>query len=540
MTLKGQIKKTIEILSGNKCEVYAKWEHENYLADGEIVSNFWDLVERAISITIIGDYDVDGICASYIMASSVKNVFPDKKIRIRIPKRFSEGYGIKDSIIDEIREKDHKGTLIITVDNGIAAGEKLEILEKEGYTVAITDHHMLANKRIPKVSFVLNPTVEDGASLCSGDYWCGAGVALKLTEQYVDEQTKANSEVFAGIATIADCVPLKEGNWALVRKAIKSIRKGKAPSQIITLLTALNQDPAFCNEDTIGYYLAPAMNAPGRLYDNGGAMVVKYLISPDLEKALALAQINDERKKLRDEQYKQILEIIKANGIESNCPIWVEADNLHEGIIGILAGKVSEDFGVPSIVLTELNNGLLKGSARTAGDIHILNYLLNCGANFVELGGHAGAAGMTISKTEFDIAKEFQIEKPKTVDAEIEFINISTEDIPEAYKELSKYMPFGEGNPTPLFTVQIDISADEVRMVGDNTQHLIAVDKAQNWKVTHFHHRPNNLEDKMRFYIGGPISIQGFNHIGVPTLNGEIAFDIFEGKEMNDLEKQNI
>lgn len=535
--LRQRIREEVEALSGNHFSDYEKWRKEEYLADGNTVSRFWDLVEESTAVRIVGDYDVDGICASYIMATSIKNVFPDKKIKIRIPRRFSEGYGINQSIVDEIKTKDEPGTLIVTVDNGISAGDKLIALEKAGYKVAITDHHVFTGKKLPSVSFILDPSLEGHDILCAGNYWCGAGVALKIAEQYVDDSTKSAIEVFAGIATIADCVSLKKGNWALVRKAINRIRRKQAPPQILMLLAALNQDAGFCDEDMIGYYLGPALNAPGRLHDNGGAIVLKYLLAPSTIGAMEIAKINDERKALRDEQYQKIVDIINENGYENDSPIWVEASGLHEGIVGILAGKLVEDYKVPAIVLTELENGMLKGSSRTIADVNILEYLLNCGANFVALGGHAGAAGMTMKKSEFDIGREFQIDK-RASDEKVNYIYISSSEIPEALEELSKFTPFGMGNPAPQFAIFVDFSTDDARLVGEKSNHLIVVDGNLDWKATHFYHVPNDLENKEKFYIGGTISEQAFNNVGTPTLNGKEVFDITEGKERSEFEKE--
>lgn len=536
--LKEEIYAEIERLSGNKKEVYERWKKENYLADGEIVSKFWDLIEKAKNILILGDYDVDGICATYIMATSIKSVYADKNVRVRVPKRFSEGYGIGENIVQGIINNYPKGTLIITVDNGITAADKLEYLESQGYIVALTDHHSLVKGRIPNVSFVLDPSVsnEDGEkNACGGDYWCGAGVAYKLVEQYLTEEMKLNAEIFAGIATISDCMPLIEGNWQIVRNTIKNIRKRKCPPQIITLLSALNKDYRYCNEDTIGYYLGPAINAPGRLYDNGGSIVLKYLFSPTATGAMELVNINNNRKELRDEQYAYIKSIIEENNLENKCPIWIEAKGLHEGIVGILAGRVVEDYGVPAIILTEQENGLLKGSARSIDGIHILDLLNNCGANFIKLGGHAGAAGMTISKSEFDIAKEYQTEKIEDGKIQKREIQIELFEIPEICEELKKMEPFGEKNPTPNFYTYIDINSDNAKMLGAGNEHLIVTDSEGEWKATHFYHSPNNLENKEKFYLVGTISYEGFNNKGMATLNGISVFDSMEVK--GDFEK---
>lgn len=536
--LQNKIIHTVENLSGHKVTEFSRWERKPYLADGSIVSEFWDLIEEATAVLLIGDYDVDGICAVFIIATAIHNVFPDKPIRIRIPRRFSEGYGIHDQIIDEIRQKDPAGTLIITADNGINEKYKLEKLEQEGYKVAITDHHEA--KELPRVSFVINPVMENMDIPLCGNFWCGAGVALKLIEQYVDEETKSAAEVLAAIATIADCVPLVEGNWVLVKKALKRIRAKKAPFQISALIDEMGQDIRYCNENTIGFYVAPALNAPGRLYDKGGAMVLSYLLSPNLTKAREIVSINNRRKQLRDEQYDVVRYKIREEHLSDRCPIWIAIPGLHEGIIGILAGRIVEDYGVPAIVLTMKEDGTFKGSARTTEDINIYEYLSSLDVVFISLGGHQGAAGMTISKEELDKARLSELPHPPIKDKMKEYIQINMGDIPAAEKEIAKYSPYGECNPAPMFSVLVDMQSDMVRMAGRSEEHLIIEDRKGEWQVTHFHHNPNNLEDKERFYVAGTIEMRSFNGTSTPALNGAVAYDMTEGKEMNDLIMENI
>lgn len=536
--LKEMIRAKVEQLSGYPAAAYKEWQKKDYPADGNIVSAFWDLVEKAPSAVIIGDYDVDGICASFIMASSIHNVFPDKKIRIRIPRRFSEGYGIHEKIVSEIMEKDPPGSLIITVDNGIAEAEKLEWLEKNGYTVAVTDHHIIAPEKIPKVSFVADPVLGDMDLLLGGNYWCGSGVAYKLTEQYVDDKTKSASCAFAAVATIADCVPLVEGNWQIVRKTLSDIRKGRAPEQIKAILDAMDKNFRACNESMIGFYLAPAFNAPGRLYDKGGAIVLSYLLSPNVTKAKEICAANGQRKKIRDEQYDVVKYTIKENKMEHNCPIWVMIPGLHEGIIGILAGMVAEEYGVPAIVLTDREDGTLKGSARTAGDIDIFGFLSSLKekaepVNYLSLGGHRGAAGLSITKEEYEKARLYPLQKPQGITVSDDYIYLYMHDIPEAWNELSKYAPYGEKNPQPLFAVPVDIYTDPVKMLGKNEEHLIVEDPEDRWKVTHFYHNPGSLEDKNKFYVAGPIELTAYQGGAIPTLSAETAFDFTEIKEQS-------
>lgn len=511
-------------LNANEYELN-RWQHCPYLMDGLTVAKFWDLIEIAPAVRIIGDYDVDGVCATFIMIRAIQTVFPQKSIKARIPKRFSEGYGFNRAIADEIYQKDAKGTLIVTVDNGIAAGSLLEELEQNGYPVVVTDHHKLGKATLPNVRMVIDPKVD--SSPFTGDYWCGAAVAYKLAEQYIsDEEVRIELESYATIATVADCVPLREGNWAMVRRVLNNFRMGKVPLQLSLLLEMLGQEIQFCNEETIGYYLAPAINSLGRLNDNGGTQALSYLLTPELSKAKYIVNTNTTRKSLRDTQYNMVLSYIDENGLKDANPIWVVLPNLHLGIVGILAGKVAENYGVPAIVLTETDDGMYKGSARSIKNVDILQYLIDCPVRYEKIGGHSGAAGLTISPEEYRKASVFT--QSKRDNPEREYLVVSEDDIPAVCDELSKYSPFGEGNPMQEFAVEVSMTDSRVCMVGSEKEHLIMMSNEgeNSWKITHFHHIPNDLDNPNEFLIVGNIMKTAFGGVEVPTLNGTSVIDI--------------
>lgn len=522
-------KKALSNLNASEYEIDL-WKHRPYLMDGITVAEFWDHVDKAPAVRIVGDYDVDGVCATYIMIRAIQVIFPQKIIKARIPRRFSEGYGLSRAIADEIYQKDEKGTLIITVDNGIAAGALLEELESNGYPVIVTDHHQLGKATMPNVRMVIDPKVDP--LLFTGDYWCGAAVAYKLAEQFISDATiRMELESYAAIATIADCVPLREGNWAMVRRVLSYFRKGKAPMQLSLLSEMLGKEIRFCNEETIGYYLGPAINSLGRLNDNGGTQALSYFLTPQINKAKYIVNTNNARKSLRDTEYEMVLSYIKEHNLENSSPIWVEIPNLHLGIVGILAGNVVEDFGVPAIVLTEVEGGIYKGSARSIDGVDIFKYLINCPVKYDKVGGHAGAAGLTISPEEYEKACTCEI--PKTEKKKVDYIEIAVEDIPYVYEELSKYAPFGEGNSAQMFAVSVKMSDSRIRMVGSNGEHFIMTSDESDlsWKVTHFNHIPNQLDDPFRFCIVGNIIATAFCDVETPTLNGVEVFNIEEKRK---------
>lgn len=518
----------------------SKWESDPYYMDNSTVIRFWDIIEKAPAVRIVGDYDVDGIMSSYILAKSIMSVCKNKPVKVRIPRRFSEGYGINRAIFDEILEKDPKGTLVITVDNGIACPELFEELESKGYPVIVTDHHQPGEHRLANVQMVLDPQIPGQEEIFNGNYWCGAGVALKLCEQYLDEETAKRMEVFAGVATIADVMDLKEGNWGLVKRMMNAFREERAPEQLSCLISMLKQDPKFVNEETFSYYLCPALNAPGRLYDTGASQVLSYLVSPTVEKAKWLISVNENRKELRDTQTSRVVEEIFTQGLENDCPIWVSVPQLHEGIIGIIAADVAQKFGVPTIVLTEKEDGTLKGSARSYGGINLFDYLNHCGAEFIKMGGHAEAAGMSILPSEMEKARLCQIPKPQPNTEIVNSIYIDQQEIPDLYQESRIFEPFGKGNPKPVFSTLIDAKKDKVKMVGVEKNHMIVEGTTDSgaYKIMHFHHEPNELKNKEKFLLYGTLTNSVFDGQETPALDGDIAADYDEQEHENDYEKE--
>lgn len=528
--MKKKIEEELKRKNGHGFNEYKSWKKQAYLASPELVDKFWELIEKAPAITIVGDYDVDGLLGASTMATAIKSVFNNKRIRVRIPHRFSEGYGIHQAIVDGIKEKDPIGTLVITVDNGIAEKEKLEDLEACGYTVALTDHHARDLEEIPNVTFIADPIAIGNSEDFSGDYWCGTGVALKLVEQKLSDEILEMVEAFAAVATIADCVPLVEGNWALVNRVLEKMKKGKCPAQFELLLTYLGQSSRYITEDVVGYYLAPALNAPGRLYDNGGFEIIKYMFNATPEQANFLKESNERRKAIRDEQAAVLMYEINDRGLSNNCPIWIMVEGLHDGIIGILAGMIVEKFGVPAIVLTKREDGLLKGSARSIDGVNIFEYLNGLkskGVDFVSLGGHEGAAGMTMTEEAYEKARIFQISnEPVTAEyvEEENYICIDLDEIPEAYAIQQKAAPFGEKNQQPLFAVNVDVDDKRVKFVGSSKEHLIVEPKDREWKATHFYHKKSDCADAQSFYLCGNITTSYFGGDATVTLNGTDVF----------------
>ena len=513
------------------------WRTDPYLMDPTVVYRFWNYIENAPAVAIIGDYDCDGIYASYILGDAIKSRFPGKRLAIRIPKRHAEGYGINMTIVEELKAKLPKDALVITVDNGIAAANVLEELSNAGFKVIVTDHHEIGRNTMPKAEMVLDPAVDGVNEAFNGAwYWCGAAVAYKLCEQVVSEEEAKKLAVYAGIATVADCMPLKEGNWGLVKKSMQTFRDKKAPEALNNLLQGMRQNPEYANAETFGFYLGPATNAAGRITDDGPKLILSYLFEPTQQKCDQIIAYNEARKQIRDAEYELVKEQIQKSNQENACPIWVAVPGLHEGIVGILAQKVTEEYGVPAIVMTTSSEdaSLLKGSARSIQGVDIFQFLLKHSDLFTKFGGHEGAAGLTLPAENLEKAQKAQIDLNLQAieEAKQEYIKISHEEIPILCPIVEEFAPYGEGNPVPEFVIDVDVALDNAELFGSERNHLKIDKTLDGYRIIHWFHEPNDLADKNNFELIGTISLDGFRGYDFASFNAREAVNIHNDIEM--------
>ena len=446
--------------------------------------NTYLLTNETKKITIVGDYDCDGISATTIMAAAfmVRGIIP----RLRIPHRFSEGYGINESIIDDIDEG-----LLITVDNGITAISAIKAAKEKGLTVIVTDHHLPkvddeGNVILPEADIILDPHINRENS--EFEDYCGAGIAYRVAKAMNPEKSLRTLLVLASIATVADVVPLYGANRKLLKEGLTAINERTAETVLPGLrkLMELTRLYDHINEESYGFVLAPLFNAPGRLHDNGSDMVVRLLSmgekSPDLT-ALSERVFNNNNR--RKELVRLAMEDLSgAIGSSGERPIVVYKEGINEGIVGLIAGRLCEMYRCPAVCLTDSNEeGMIKGSARSIPEIHVKNVLDSIQTLLVKYGGHAGAAGLTLKKENLssfkeaftdaclnDFEKSLPPEKREKRDEFLPWLSyedtydleLDISDIDNIMNELSLFAPFGEGNPAPRFYIEIDISPVEV------------------------------------------------------------------------------
>ena len=429
------------------------------------------IVEQNMPIYIIGDYDVDGIHATaelFLLLRELGAV----NIHIRLPRRMSEGYGLSPKIVDEI--PDGHGA-VITVDNGITAVEAIKKAKAKGLIVLVIDHHMpligkAGKEEIPEADLIVDPAVDDiliAKKYSKSDFrkYCGAGLVYKIAERMVPGTSLLGTlSVFAAIATIADVVPLVEDNRNIYRMGIENIFNGNITPGLAALIRQL-QSGGKVNESDIGFKIAPMINAPGRIYDDGAQIALEAVLAGTDSQAYVLTEelkdINEKRKILKEEAVKRAMDYIKDNCLFAENPIVIFDPETPEGIVGLVAGAIQKEFNVTAIALTE-SGEYMKGSARAAEGDNIKEALDAFNRAYpgviLKYGGHPKAAGLTLKKESFDIFLDGMrnIMPPVKEREDILFYDMEIEagQISRIVSQVRQYAPFGEGNPEPVFLIK--------------------------------------------------------------------------------------
>lgn len=425
-------------------------------------------------IVIFGDYDVDGICASAILWQvlfKMYKVVNPKGINHPvpfIPHREKHGYGITRLAIDEIIES-FAPKLIITVDNGIVAHEPITYARQKGIEVVVTDHHLPEFKDekpiFPNANHILHST-----------QLCGATVAWILARELDSDHAKKLLDL-ACIATIADQVPLLGANRSFAKYGISKLQKSKNIG-LIELFKSAGINQTKITEGTIGFVIAPRINAMGRL--EHGLDALRLLCTQNKKQAHDLASLLTQTNFSRQDITKQMLEEAKlqvAEHSDQNILI-VFSDTFHEGILGLIAGGLAEKYNKPAIAIT-VGSELAKASARSIFGVNIVEILREIQTDLVSVGGHPMAAGFSFLPENLKMIREklfvlaqneinaSQLEKVIEIDCEIplELISIGT------IESLAVFSPYGMRNPQPIYEVG-NVRVLEVKHMGKDSEHI--------------------------------------------------------------------
>ncbi|MFY9074463.1 single-stranded-DNA-specific exonuclease RecJ [Malaciobacter mytili] len=451
----------------NPCAKLADIPPPNQLKD---IQKATKRIKQAIlnneKITIVGDYDVDGVVSTTIMIDFFNKV--GYKVDYIIPNRFEHGYGLSEKIVDLISEG-----LVITVDNGISAVVAAKKLALKGIDLIITDHHTVGEE-LPQSYAIINPKQEE----CTFPFKeiCGAQVAWYLCAA-IKNELKLNINMgefldLLSVAIVADIMPMTNLNYTIVKHGLKKIKESKRAA-FKKLDEVLSKK--FYMSDDIGFMIAPKINSAGRMDD--ASIALSFLLAKteyEANEALNLLdELNNYRKTLQEEITKKAIKEINHN--DNVIVVWGE--DWHEGVIGIVASKLSNAYKKPAFVFS-IKEGIAKGSARANATINLHTLITQCSSLLKGFGGHKNAAGLALEEKNL---KEFQNKINSLVldvskeQLHIEYDSLGELDVSSVDLEflsiIENFEPYGLDNKKPIFQVS-NAKVLKSELIGKDKNHL--------------------------------------------------------------------
>lgn len=441
-------------------------------------------IEEGKKIRVIGDYDIDGVNATYILQQGLAGLGAD--VDTDIPDRIKDGYGLNQMLIDRALENDVD--TIITCDNGIAAMNEIAYGKENGMTIVVTDHHevpYLEENRekkylLPPADAVVDPHRADCEYPFKG--LCGAAVAYKLVEVLYRVSGKSEQEVEhlqeslmenVAIATIGDVMDLVGENRVFVKKGLELLKTTKNEG-LHALMQCTGVDTANLNTYHIGFVIGPCINAGGRL--DTAKRALELLNASNRREAVTLAadlkELNDSRKEMTEEGVEEAVRQIESSSWKDDQVLVVYLPECHESIAGIIAGRIKERYYRPTFVLTKGETGV-KGSGRSIEAYDMFAEMSRCRELFTKFGGHKLAAGLSLEEEKVEVFRkrineladltEEDLQMKVSIDMRLPFPYINEELI----HELKILEPFGKGNGKPLFA-ESKLRVIQPRIFGKN------------------------------------------------------------------------
>lgn len=437
-------------------------------------------IREGAAIRVIGDYDIDGVNATYILQEGLTQL--GAKIDTDIPDRIKDGYGLNRQLIDRAIE-DGIDT-IITCDNGIAASDEILYGKENGLTIIVTDHHEIPfldaggekEYLIPQADAVVDPHRPDCEYPFKG--LCGAAVAYKVVEALCEVLQKDVDDVDylmenVAIATVGDVMDLCGENRVFVKQGLDMLKRTRNLG-LKALMDCTQVPVESLNAYHIGFVIGPCINASGRL--DTAKRALELLCAKNRRDAVMLAEdlkaLNDSRKEMTEKGVEMAIEQIESTSLKNDKVLVVYLPDCHESIAGIIAGRIRERYYRPVFVLTKAEDGV-KGSGRSIESYHMFEEMCKCRALFTKFGGHKLAAGLSLPEENVDRFRQVINELAElTEDDLLEKVSIDMQ-LPLPYitenliEELELLEPFGKGNTKPLFAER-NLKVIQPRIIGKN------------------------------------------------------------------------
>jgi single-stranded-DNA-specific exonuclease len=502
-----------------------------------IAAHINEAINKSQRITVVADYDCDGATACAVAVSGLRAL--GAVIDFVVPNRFLHGYGLTPSVVELVLERFADTKWILTVDNGIASNAGVEAAQLRGVGVLVTDHH-LPGDVIPPAESIVNPN-QPGCTFPSKNL-AGCGVmfyVLAATRDLRRKSGDARAEKLnlaefldvVALGTVADVVRLDANNRWLVRRGLRRIRQGLMRPGIRALFVAAKRDPAFASSQDFGFGLGPRLNAAGRIDDM--TVGIRTLLEPDYEKALALASqldtLNTSRRAI-ETNMKELSEgaVLSAQQAGRFTRV-VYGNSFHEGVVGIVAGRIKESDHVPTIVFAPATEaGMIKGSGRSIPGVHLrdaLDLVHKRGHNLIpKFGGHAMAAGLTLPKESLEDFKRLFEEIVR---------ELLCGQLPQAELKVDGALPldalsldtaiafegevWGQGWEEPVWTGVFDVI--EARLVGKDQNHVqLKLDPGDGITVSAMHFFSSELPESGRITAAYKLSVNRFRGQDTLTL----------------------
>ncbi len=434
----------------------------------KIITRINEAIDQGQPILVYGDYDADGITGTTILVRCLREL--GALVNYYIPNRFYEGYGPNEDAFMQAIADGYQ--LVITVDNGIAGVDEAKILREHGVDLIITDHHQI-KETLPNAFAILHPELDDQYPFHK---LSGAGVALKIAEALLQEVIPEDFYAIAMLGTIGDVVPLIDENRSIVKRGLAALRETEIEG-LNAIMELAKTDKEEATEVNVGFEICPRLNAPGRMDE--AALAVECLIAETKEAAQLIAKqiesFNSERQKTTQKVLDEASQLVDPITLKKKKVVILYSSNWHEGILGIVAGRLAKQWQKAVFVVTDDHEGLIKGSARAVEGYHLFELLSECHELIERFGGHALAAGITFAPENLqaledkmnDLLKDVEVSPSLQVDLTLSLgdLNVTFVD------QLSMLAPFGEGNRPPLIEIR-DVYVKNVKTIGNKLQHL--------------------------------------------------------------------
>lgn len=529
--------------------------HSSYLLKD--VEKAADIIRNKIAeqkkIRIIGDYDIDGVCSTYILMTGLQTC--GAVADAVIPHRVLDGYGLNDKLIRDAYEAGID--TILTCDNGIAAATQITYAKSLGMTVIVTDHHEVPyevqpdgsrKECLPDADAVVDPKQQTCAYPFDGI--CGAVVAYKLVQVLLDRMQNGREEAqqilqellaFAAFATIGDVMELVDENRIIVKYGLPLIaHSGNYGLQ--ALITVNGLQDKLLSVYHIGFVLGPCLNATGRL--DTAARALQMFLTRDKAEAVTIAgelkELNDSRKGMTLKGTEQAIELIEQTALKEDKVLVIYLPECHESLAGIIAGRIRECYQKPVFVLTKAEDGV-KGSGRSIDAYHMYDKMSECKELYTKYGGHKLAAGVSMPEENVEKFRRYlnehcdlsaeDFEEKILIDVPMPMSYVTTDFV----KQLSVLEPFGNGNPKPVFA-QKNLHICKGRILGKNGnvgKYLVKDETGRQYDMIYFGNLDKwhdfleehfGQEEQDRLYQAGSDVIQ-ISVIYYPDIN------VYQGRE---------